>query len=240
MARRRPLVAVFDDVQWGTPTFLDLLEHITDWSREAPILLLAIARPELLEARPTWGGGKLNATTLLLEPLDDAAVDQILANLVGSRPLPADLARKIEESAEGNPFFVEELLSMLVDEGVLERDGDAYRVTRTLGEIAVPPTIELLLAARLDHLPADERVTLGRASVVGKRFGASEVAQLSPETERETSVMRLMALVRKELVRLDEQAPELNALDEEMRFHVEWRSVEVAKGAAPATMGSGQ
>ena len=219
MARARPLVAVFDDVQWGTPTFLDLLEHITDWSREAPILLLAIARPELLEARPTWGGGKLNATTLLLEPLDDAAVNQILANLVGSRPLPGDLARKIEGAAEGNPFFVEELLAMLVDDGVLERDGDAYRVTRTPNEIAVPPTIELLLAARLDHLPADERATLGRASVVGKRFGAAEVAQLSPELERETSLMRLMALVRKELVRLDEQAgPDLDSLDEEMRF----------------------
>ncbi|TMB51580.1 MAG: zinc-ribbon domain-containing protein [Chloroflexi bacterium] len=219
MARARPLVAVFDDVQWGTPTFLDLLEHITDWSREAPILLLAIARPELLEARPTWGGGKLNATTLLLEPLDDAAVDEILTNLVGSRPLPVDLARKIEDAAEGNPFFVEELLAMLVDDGVLERDGDAFRVTRTPSEIAVPPTIELLLAARLDHLPADERATLGRASVVGKRFGASEVAQLSPETERETSLMRLMALVRKELVRLDEQAAaDLDALDEEMRF----------------------
>ncbi|MDP9273383.1 MAG: AAA family ATPase [Chloroflexota bacterium] len=219
MARRQPLVAVFDDVQWGTPTFLDLLEHITDWSRDAPILLLAIARPELLEVRPTWGGGKMNATTLLLQPLEDAAVDEIISNLVGSQPLPRDLARKIEDAAEGNPFFVEELLSMLVDDGVLEHDGDAYRVMRTPSEIAVPPTIELLLAARLDHLPADERATLGRASVVGKRFGASEVAQISPETERETSLTRLMALVRKELVRLDEQAAsELDALDEEVRF----------------------
>ncbi len=219
MARRQPLVAVFDDVQWGTPTFLDLLEHITDWSRDAPILLLAIARPELLEVRATWGGGKMNATTLLLQPLEDAAVDEIISNLVGSQPLPRDLARKIEEAAEGNPFFVEELLSMLVDDGILEREGDAYRVTRTPSEIAVPPTIELLLAARLDRLPADERATLGRASVVGKRFGASEVAQLSPQAEPETSLMRLMALVRKELVRLDEQAsPELDALDEGMRF----------------------
>jgi class 3 adenylate cyclase/tetratricopeptide (TPR) repeat protein len=219
MARRRPLVAVFDDIHWATPTFLDLLEHIADWSRDAPILLLAIARPELLEVRPTWGGGKLNATALLLEPLDDTAVNQIIANLLGSQQLPSDLARKIEEAAEGNPFFVEELLSMLVDDGVLEREGDAYRVTRTLGEIAVPPTVELLLAARLDHLPRDERMTLGRASVVGKRFGASEVAQLSPVTERETSLNRLMALVRKEIVRLDEQAAsDIDALDEELRF----------------------
>jgi class 3 adenylate cyclase/tetratricopeptide (TPR) repeat protein len=219
MARQRPLVAVFDDVQWGTPTFLDLLEHITDWSRDAPILLLAIARPELLEARPTWGGGKMNATTLLLEPLDDASVSQILSNLVGARPLPAELAQKIEEAAEGNPFFVEELLSMLVDDGILERDGDTFRVMRSPSGIAVPPTVELLLAARLDHLPSEERSVLGRAAVVGKRFGASEVAQLSPEPDRGATLQRLMGLVRKELVRLDEQAtPDLDVLDEEVRF----------------------
>ncbi len=219
LARQKPLVAVFDDIQWGTPTFLDLLEHITDWSRDAPILLLAIARPELLEARPTWGGGKLNATTLSLEPLDDTAVQQILTNLLGSQPLPAELAQKIEDAAEGNPFFVEELLSMLVDDGILERDGDAYRVTRTPSEIAVPPTVELLLAARLDHLPADERPVLGRAAVIGKRFGSFEVAQLSPEPERGSTLPRLMGLVRKELVRLDEQAtPDLDELDEDLRF----------------------
>jgi class 3 adenylate cyclase/tetratricopeptide (TPR) repeat protein len=219
LARQQPLVAVFDDIQWGTSTFLDLLEHITDWSRDAPILLLAIARPELLEARPTWGGGKLNATTLSLEPLDDASVQQILSNLVGAQPLPAELAQKIEDAAEGNPFFVEELLSMLVDDGILERDGDAYRVTRTLSEIRVPPTVELLLAARLDHLPADERPVLGRAAVIGKRFGSFEVAQLSPEPERGSTLPRLMGLVRKELVRLDEQPmPDLDELDEEVRF----------------------
>src|SRR5207247_6902759 len=83
MARARPLVAVFDDVQWGTPTFLDLVEHITDWSRDSPILLVTIARPELLEARPTWGGGKMNAAAILLEPPDDAAVSEIMTNLTG-------------------------------------------------------------------------------------------------------------------------------------------------------------
>ena len=219
MARRRPLVAVFDDVQWGTPTFLDLVEHITDWSRDSPILLVTIARPELLEARPTWGGGKMNAAAILLEPLDDAAVSEIMANLTGGNVLPGALARRIEDAAEGNPLFVEELLSMLADDGILQRDGDAFRVTRVPDEIAVPPTIELLLAARLDHLPADERAVLGRAAVVGKRFGASEVAQLSPDADRDAVLPRLMALVRKELVRLDEEAaPEADTVDEEVRF----------------------
>jgi class 3 adenylate cyclase/tetratricopeptide (TPR) repeat protein len=219
LARRRPLVAVFDDVQWGTPTFLDLVEHIIDWSRDAPMLLLAIARPELLEVRPTWGGGKLNATALLLEPLDDASVAEVIDNLVGHAPLPAELIRRIEEAAEGNPFFVEELLSVLVDDGTLERDGDAYRVTRTPSHILVPATIEGLLAARLDHLPPEERAVLGRAAVIGKRCGASEVAELSPEDDRPAVLQRLMALVRKELLRLDEDAaPDVDDLDEDVRF----------------------
>jgi class 3 adenylate cyclase/tetratricopeptide (TPR) repeat protein len=218
LARRRPLVAVFDDVHWGTPTFLDLLEHIMDWSRDAPMLLVAIARPELLEVRPTWGGGKLNATTLLLEPLDDASVAQILNNLVG-HPLPDELMRTIGDAAEGNPLFVEELLSVLVDDGTLEREGDAYRLTRTPSQITVPATIEGLLAARLDHLPPEELAVLGRAAVIGKRCGASEVAELSPTEERPAVLQHLMALVRKELLRLDEEAaPDIDDLSEDIRF----------------------
>jgi predicted ATPase/class 3 adenylate cyclase len=218
MALRRPLVAVFDDVHWGTPTFLDLLEHIIDWSRDAPILLLAIARPELLEARPGWGGGKLNATALMLEPLDDASVAQMLNNLVG-HPLPDELGRTIEEAAEGNPLFVEELLAVLVDDGTLERNGDAYRLTRTPSQITVPATIEGLLAARLDHLPHEELAVIGRAAVIGKRFGASEVVELSPPGEQPAVLERLMALVRKELLRLDEDAaPDIDDLNEDVRF----------------------
>jgi class 3 adenylate cyclase/tetratricopeptide (TPR) repeat protein len=218
MARRRPLVAVFDDVHWGTATFLDLVEHIIDWSRDAPILLLTMARPELLEARPSWGGGKLNATALLLEPLDDASVAQLLGNLVGHQ-LPEDLTRTIEEAAEGNPLFVEELVAKLVDDGALEPDDDGYRVTHTPAEISVPPTIELLLASRLDHLPSEERAVLQTAAVVGMQFGTFEVAELSPESDRPQVLPRLMALVRKELLRLDEEAPaDLDALDEDVRF----------------------
>jgi class 3 adenylate cyclase/tetratricopeptide (TPR) repeat protein len=219
MARQQPLIAVFDDVHWGTPTFLDLLEHIIDWSRDAPVLLVGIARPELLEVRPTWGGGKLNATALMLEPLDDASVAQVIGNLVGHAPLPAELIRRIEEAAEGNPLFVEELVSVLVDDGTLVRDGDAYRLTRTPSQIAVPPTIELLVASRLDHLPAEERAVLGRAAVIGKRCGASEVAELSPPDDRPAVLQHLMSLVRKELLRLDEEAtPGIDALDEDIRF----------------------
>jgi class 3 adenylate cyclase/tetratricopeptide (TPR) repeat protein len=219
LARRGPLVAIFDDVHWGTPTFLDLLEHISDGARDAPILLVAIARPELLEARPTWGGGKLNATALVIEPLDDASVDQVISNLVGRESLPADLRRRIEDTAEGNPLFVEELMAAMVDDGTLQRDGDGYRLTRTPSQIAVPPTIELLVASRLDHLPDEERAVLGRAAVIGKRCWVSEVAALSPEDERPAVVQHLMALVRKELLRLDDEAtPAVGALDDDLRF----------------------
>jgi class 3 adenylate cyclase len=204
MARRRALVAVFDDVHWGTSTFLDLVEHITDWSRDAPIVLLTIARPELLEARPSWGGGKLNATTLMLEPLDDASVDQMLDTLVG-HPLPDELKRPIEEAAEGNPLFVEELLAKLVDDGALEPEGQGYRIARATGQIAVPATIELLLASRLDHLPPEEQSVIRTAAVIGMRFGASEVADLNPQVDRAEVLQDLMVLVRKELLRLDEE-----------------------------------
>ena len=90
---RRPLVVVFDDIHWGEPTFLDLVEHVADWSREAPILLLCLARPELLDLRPGWGGGKLNATSVLLEPLSDAGVAQLVENLVGGAGLAEEVGR---------------------------------------------------------------------------------------------------------------------------------------------------
>ena len=219
LARRRPLVAIFDDVHWGTPTFLDLLEGIIDGTREAPILLVAIARPELLEVRPTWGGGKLNATALVIEPLDDASVDQVIGNLVGHESLPAELKRRIEGIAEGNPLFVEELMSALVDDGTLQRAGNGYRLTRTPSQIAVPPTIDLLVASRLDHLPEEERAVLGRAAVIGKRSWVSEVAALSPQDDPREVLQRLMGLVDKELLRLDDEAtPAVDVPDDDIRF----------------------
>jgi class 3 adenylate cyclase len=192
MARQRPLLAIFDDVQWATPTFLDLLEHLGDWSREAPILLLVIARSELLEVRPSWGAGKPSAAVLFLEPLDEAAVSEMLSNLTGHQ-LPESLAREIEQTAEGNPFFVEELVANLLDDGGLASRSDGYRLTSRPHRVAIPPTIELLLASRLDALPDRERTLLGSAAVVGRRFGAAEVAELSDPADRRLILPALMA-----------------------------------------------
>ena len=102
-ARERPLVLVFDDIHWGEPTFLDLVEHIADWSRGAPILLLCMARPDLLDVRPSWGGGKLNAATVSLEPLTDDQAADLIANLLGAAELPAGIARTHRADRRGQP-----------------------------------------------------------------------------------------------------------------------------------------
>ena len=136
LARVRPLVLVFDDIHWGEPTFLDLVEHIADRVRDAPILLLCLARPDLLDARPTWGGGKLNATSALLEPLSVQECGLLIANLVGRAELPEDVGTRIAEAAEGNPLFVEEMLSMLIDDGVLVQRNGGWMATGDLPALA--------------------------------------------------------------------------------------------------------
>ncbi len=130
-------MVVFDDLHWGEPTFLDLVEHVADLSRDAPILLLCMARPELFDVRPAWGGGKLNATTALLEPLAPDETAELVDLLAGG--VEHGLRNRILEAAGGNPLFVEEMVAMAAESGE---------------EVAVPPTIQALLAARLDQLGA--------------------------------------------------------------------------------------
>ena len=136
-AAERPVVVVFDDLHWGEPTFLDLVEHVADLSRDAPILLLCMARPELFDVRPAWGGGKLNATTALLEPLAPDETAELVDLLAGG--VEPGLRNRILDAAGGNPLFVEEMVAMAAESG---------------DEVAVPPTIQALLAARLDQLAA--------------------------------------------------------------------------------------
>ena len=182
-----PVVCVFDDLHWGEPTFLDLVDHVADWSRDEPILLVCIARPELLDRRSTWSGGKLNATTVLLEPLTAEETDELIERLLGDAELDDSLRLRIRASAEGNPLFVEQMLAMVAES--------------PHGEVVVPPTIQALLAARLDQLDPSERGVLERGAVEGKTFHRGGVEALAPE---ETDVpTKLMALVRKELVRPD-------------------------------------
>jgi class 3 adenylate cyclase/predicted ATPase len=218
MAREQPLVLVIDDVQWATPTFLDLVEHVADWTRDAPILLVCLARPDLIEKRPGWGGGKMNATTFLLEPLDAASIDEVLAHLVGTA-VATGLGRRIAAAAEGNPLFVEELVAMLIDSGGLVSGADGLKLVAEPAELDVPPSIEALMAARLAQLPVGDRATLERGSVIGTQFGAAELSRLSDESDRPSVRTALMAMVRRDLLRPDaEAALPLGAEDEAFRF----------------------
>jgi class 3 adenylate cyclase len=200
LADRGPLAVVLDDLHWAEPGLLDLIEHVADYGRGAPILLVAMARPEFLEQRPGWAGGKLNATTMLLEPLDEAAATRLLAALAGPAALPEAAARPITRAAEGNPLFLEELLAALVEEGRLRRQ-DGRWVAADLADLGIPPSIQAVLAARLDRLEDPERAVLERAAVAGQVFEQTAVVALSPPAERGTVPARLQALVRRELLR---------------------------------------
>ena len=181
-AQARPLVCVFDDVHWGEERFLDLVEHVADLSRDAPILLLCMARPELLERRADWGGGKWNATTVLLEPLDADETHRLL-DVLGADE--GKLRTKIAAAAEGNPLYLQEIVALVRESGG--------------SEIVVPPTIQALLAARLDQLDPAERHVLERGSVEGRTFHRSAVEALS-DGDGQLS-QHLVSLVRKQLVR---------------------------------------
>jgi class 3 adenylate cyclase/tetratricopeptide (TPR) repeat protein len=200
-ARERPLVLVLDDIHWAEPTLLDLIEHIADYSRGSAILLLCMARPELLEGRSAWGGGKMNSTTISLEALSAEQSASLIENLLGSADPAADIAQSIVTSTEGNPLFVEETLAMLIDEGLVVREGARWVASSDLSEVAVPPSIQALLAARLDRLSEIERRVLESAAVTGKEFFAGAVAHLVGEPDRARVLGVLMKLVRKELVR---------------------------------------
>jgi class 3 adenylate cyclase/tetratricopeptide (TPR) repeat protein len=203
LARRTPLVVQLDDIHWAEPTLLDLIEHVADWSREAPILMFCLARPELLDRRPTCGGGKLNATSLLLEPLTATESEELVVNLLGRAELSPSAREQVVRAAEGNPLFVEQMLSMLIDEGLLVHDGGRWVAAGDLSAVSVPPTIHALLAARLDRLQGDERSVIEGASVVGKIFYTGAVAALAPEPVRSQVSGHLMTLTRKELIRPD-------------------------------------
>jgi class 3 adenylate cyclase/tetratricopeptide (TPR) repeat protein len=203
LAHERPLVVLVDDIHWAEPTLLDLMESVADLARDAPILFICPARPEFLDDRPTWGGGKINATTILLEPLAEGSARELIDALVPGGALPAAVRNRIADAAEGNPLYVEEFLRSLIDDGALVASDDGWTASRNLDSIAVPPTIQALLSARLDRLAPEERALAERASVVGRVFDQPAVVALSPAERRPDVPRNLLGLVRKELIRPD-------------------------------------
>src|SRR5579859_2383932 len=197
LARSKPLVVCFDDLHWAEPAFLDLVEDVAE-SRGGSMLLVCLARPELLDVRPGWGGGRVNVSSVLLEPLSDEESGRLIDNLLGPSDLPEIVRDWIVSTAEGNPLFVEEMLASLVDQEVLRPQGEGW-TTVEMPALAIPPSVQALIAARIDRLPDDERTVLELASIEGTRFHPEAVAELAPEghdVERQ-----LAALVRKELLR---------------------------------------
>ncbi|MGH2796976.1 MAG: AAA family ATPase, partial [Thermoleophilaceae bacterium] len=215
LARRRPLVVVFDDLHWAEPTFLDLVEHLADLSRDAPIVVLCIARPELLDGRPGWGGGKLNAASILLEPLSEDDTTQLITNLLSQATLPPEAVARIAHATEGNPLFAEELLAVLIEDGLLRRDDGRWTVADEPADLPVPPSIHALLAARLEGLPDDERALLAHASVEGTVFHRGALDALAPGALAALVERDLTALVRRDLIRPDQSSL---AGDEAFRF----------------------
>ncbi len=186
LSRDRPLIVGFDDLQWAEPTFLDLIEYLVGWSRDAPILVVCLARPELLDKHPTWLTVTPNATSITLEALSEDEAESLLELLRGEAELSADVLARITEAAEGNPLFVEQMLAMMTND---EASADE-----------MPPSIHALLAARLDRLEPAERAAIERASVIGRDFWRGAVADLSRAEDRAAVSARLMTLVRKDLI----------------------------------------
>jgi class 3 adenylate cyclase/tetratricopeptide (TPR) repeat protein len=232
IGERGPLVVVFDDLHWAEPSFLDLIDHVSDTARDAAILLICTARPEFLDARAGWAGGKLNATSILLEPLTDAQSESLIGNLVGSSNLAEDVLSRIVQAAGGNPLFVEQMLAMLIDDGLIHSVDGRWVATGDHLTVSVPPTIAALLSARLDRLEPEERDLIGRASVVGKVFYRGAVADLGHESPVVRVDELLRTLVRKDLIR-----PDRSTLPGEDAFRFRHVLVqESAYGALPKAM----
>ena len=197
LAGERPLVVVFDDIQWGEAKFLDMVEHVAEWSRDVWLLIVCVARPELLDTRPTWGGGKLNSSTILLEPLSDEESKRLLAHLLDYQDLAVEAWDRISEAAEGNPLFIEEVLGMLVDDGALVRSDGRWVLAADTSRVTVPPTIEALLAERLERLPREVRAVIECAAVVGRIFYRDAVVELASPRVGSAVDDHLMTLVGK-------------------------------------------
>jgi DNA-binding SARP family transcriptional activator len=197
LAREQPLVGVFEDVHWAEPTLLDLLDSLAGFSSGAPILLVCLARPELLERRPVWAAPQPNRTLLALEPLPEANAHDLVDHLV-PEGIEAETRARIIEKAEGNPLFLEQLLAV-------QAGSDAV----------LPPSVQAVLAARIERLDPAERTALRHAAVEGRTFHRGVLVELLPESERAALDANLIALVHKQLLRPDR--PQL-AGDDAFRF----------------------
>ena len=177
LAARAPVVAVIDDIHWADPALLDLLEELAD-RVVGPVLFVCPARPELSERRPGWGGGRRNVSSISLDPLTSEESDRLIELLLSVDDLPPAVHARILERAEGNPFFLEEIVRHLIDEGSIVRDGRRWHAAADIGDVQIPDTVQAVLAARIDLLDPIEKRALQRAAVVGRVFWPEPVGRL--------------------------------------------------------------
>ncbi|HET7235492.1 MAG TPA: adenylate/guanylate cyclase domain-containing protein [Actinomycetota bacterium] len=172
-----PVVAVIEDIHWADPALLDLLEEMAD-KVLGPVLFVCPARHELTDNRPGWGGGRRNHSAIALEPLSPEESDHLVRLLLTVADLPASVHDQILERAEGNPFFLEEIVRHLIDVHAIVREGDRWRAAGSIGDVDIPDTVQAVLAARIDLLAPEEKRALQRAAVVGRVFWPGPVRRL--------------------------------------------------------------
>ena len=228
LADRHPLVLVFEDLHWADDALLDFIDHLADWSSDVSMLIVCTARPELLDRRGGWGGGKRNALTVALSPLNDSDIARLISTLLEQALLPAETQAMLLGTAAGNPLYAEEYVRMLIDRGHLQHDRGRWRLSETT-ELPVPESVHGLIAARLDDLPADQKSLLQDASVLGKVVWLGALASMSGTNPYQVET-HLHALERREMLRRERRSSV--AADTEYAFrHVLMR--DVAYGQIP-------
>jgi DNA-binding SARP family transcriptional activator len=205
VARDRPLILVFDDIHWAETMLLDLVEHVAGASRGVPLLIVCMARVELVEQRPGWGGGRLDATNIVLGTLGRDESSLLIDNLLGPAEIDDEARERILEAGEGHPLFLEELVAMLVDEELLRWQDGRWIASPDLGEVPIPATIRALIGARLDRLGTAERDVLEHASVVGQEFSEQNLAIFDGDRDRLRT--RLDALEARDLLSVRRESP---------------------------------
>jgi class 3 adenylate cyclase/tetratricopeptide (TPR) repeat protein len=234
LAAREPLVLVFDDIHWADEGLLEFVDHLASAASDVPLIVLCTARPTIFERHPGWGGGQPNSTLISLGPLSDEDTAQLVsATLLSSVPLPEQLQTAVLARAEGNPLYAEEYARMLIDRGVFDRE--RQQLGRP-GELPLPVSVQGIIAARLDGLPAEEKELLQDAAVVGRVFSLGAVASMTG-LPRYVIDERLRRLEQKQLVRRDDGA---TAAPEDMYafHHVLVR--DVAYGQIPRAARAGK
>ncbi len=207
LADASPTVLAFEDMQWADTSLLDFVEYLLEWSRDYPLYVITLARPEIHERRPGWGAGHRNFTSIYLEPLSERSMRELLEGLVPG--LPERLREQILARAEGVPLYAVETVRMLLDRGLLVQEGPVYRPAGEIAALEVPETLHALIAARLDGLAMEERRLLQDGAVLGKTFAADALAALSGVPAADLEPL-LSGLVRKEVlsVQSDPRSPE--------------------------------